>query len=102
MNKKRKPIPTKEQNPAGLHLKYRIQKFSHYRTKTGQFGLSEKKVPVFKPIEPGSEYFVLRLDTNGDDPVHIAACRKAILVYADEINDHIPQLSKDLIERYGK
>ena len=35
------------------------------------------------------------------DPKHVEACRKAILTYANEIRDYIPQLSKDLIEKYS-
>lgn len=77
-------IPTKEQNPNGLHRKYNIQKANG------------------EQIEDGSEYFVLRLDSGGGDPVHIQACRDAILVYAEKIKDHLPDLSKDLIERYTK
>lgn len=31
----------------------------------------------------------------------IAACRKAVLVYADEIEHHLPQLAEDLRDRYA-
>lgn len=91
-------IPLKEDNPNGLHLKYRVQKFSHFR-KTGFFQLND--TPVFKD-EPGAEYFVLRLDDRQKDSKHREACRVAVLAYAAAIKDHTPQLSKDLIERYGK
>lgn len=47
------------------------------------------------------EYFVLRLDNHASDKVHVEACRKAVLFYANEIKDHLPELSKDLIQRYG-
>lgn len=53
-----------------------------------------------KPNE-NEEYFVLRLDNNASDKVHVEACRKAVLFYANEIKDHLPELSKDLIQRYG-
>ena len=52
-----------------------------------------------KPLDEGSKYFVLRYDNQGSDPVHIKACQKALAVYADEIKDHIPQLSLDLKEQ---
>ncbi len=54
-----------------------------------------------KPVDPNAEYFVLRLDENGSDPKHIAACRKAVLVYADEIKDLLPALAKDLMDKYS-
>lgn len=76
-------IPTKKQNPNGLHQKYVISK--------GDGGL----------IDGTAEYFVLRLDSGSSDKKHIDACRKAILTYAEEIKEHLPQLSKDLIERYS-
>ena len=76
-------IPTREENPNGLHRRYIVSKTS------------------YKPVDEGAEYFVLRVDKNGKDPKHVAACRKAVLKYAEEIADHLPELSKDLINRYG-
>lgn len=76
-------IPTELENPNGLHQRYHVSKV------TGE------------PVDENAEYFVLRLDENGDDPVHIESCRKAILVYAENIKDHIPELSKNLIDRYS-
>lgn len=55
-----------------------------------------------KPNDPGAEYFVLRLDDGGKDPKHVAACRKAILVYADAIEDHLPYLAADLRAKYDE
>ena len=52
-------------------------------------------------IDENSEYFVLRLDYGGSDPEHIKACRLAIITYAAEIAYHLPQLFKDIMERYG-
>ena len=75
-------IPTKEENPKGFQQRYNVSKIDG------------------KPIDKGSEYFVLRLDSGGKDSKHILACRKAVLKYAEEIKDHIPQLSKDLIDKY--
>lgn len=93
-------IPLKEDNPNGLHLKYRIQKFSHYKAKKDFFGWTERNIPVFKDVDPDSEYFILRLDDKQKDPKHREACIKAVLCYADAIKDHLPQLSSDLIKRY--
>lgn len=90
------PIPSKEENPNGLHGKYKIQKF--VRMESTGFGFTEK--PVFKDVDPGSEYFVLRLDDKQKDKVHHAACIMAVLAYAEAIKDHLPQLSEDLIKRY--
>lgn len=76
-------IPTKKENPEGLHQKYIINKSNGSQ------------------IDNDAEYFVLRLDKNGSDPIHIKACRQAVLTYANHIKDHLPQLSSDLINRYG-
>lgn len=73
-----------QQNPNGFHQKYHIQKIDG------------------KPLDENSEYFVLRLDKNGEDSKHGEACRVAIISYAESIKDYLPQLSKDLLCRYGK
>ena len=73
----------KTENPAGLHRRYFVQKADG------------------SPVSPEAEYFVLRLDSNGSDPAHIAACRKAVMTYADEIEPHLPRLAEDLRERYA-
>lgn len=86
-----------EDRNIGLYPKYYIQKFTGEYENTF-FG---DKVPIFEPVDPKAEYFVLRLDYGGGDPIHIAACRKAILVYAKEIKNHLPVLSKELKEKYG-
>ncbi|MCK5614170.1 hypothetical protein KAR91_70550 [Candidatus Pacearchaeota archaeon] len=95
-------IPTKEENPKGLHAKYYIQKIVGIK----RVGDNLLYFPDFefelKEVDDGSEYFVMRLDDGGSDPIHIQACRNAVLHYAEEIKDHLPELSKDLIERYGK
>lgn len=46
------------------------------------------------------EYFVLRLDSNCTDKVHLEACKKALRTYAEEIKEHIPELSEDLFKIY--
>jgi len=78
-----KAIPTREQNPDGLHQRYRISKRSG------------------EDIHPKAEYFILRLDDHGKDPKHIEACKIAVLSYAEAIKPHIPKLADDLIQRYA-
>ena len=78
-------MKTQLENPKGLHQKYHIQKIN-------SSGL--------EPIDEGFEGFVLRLDKGGD-PKHVEACRKAILTYAEEVKDYLPELSKDLFDRYN-
>ena len=79
-----KKIPTQQENPKGLHLRYIVSKTDG------------------EPVDDNAEYFVLRLDEGGDDIKHIKACRKAVRKYAKEIKKHLPELSKDLLERYPK
>jgi hypothetical protein len=76
-------IPKKSDNPKGLHQRYHISKSNG------------------KPVDPKAEYFVLRIDENGKDPKHIEACRKAVITYAENIRECLPELADDLIERYG-
>jgi len=77
-------IPKQLDNPKGLHKRYNVSKSNG------------------KPVDENAEYFVLRVDLNGKDPKHIEACRKAVITYAENIQDHLPELSQDLIKRYGK
>ncbi len=77
-------IPTQHQNPDGLHQKYIIKKSNG------------------NPVDKESEYFVLRLDSGGDDPIHTEACRQAVLKYAELIKNHLPHLSEDIFNRYGQ
>lgn len=93
-------IPTQIESPTGLHQRFYIQKIDVKYIGDDFFGNPEYET-VFKPVDENAEYFVLRLDENGRDPKHISACRKAIITYAEEIKEHLPDLSKDLIERYG-
>lgn len=76
-------IHSKNDNPNGLHIRYHITKADG------------------SPVDEMAEYFVLRLDNGGSDPAHIAACRKAVMTYADEIEPHIPQLATELRARYA-
>ena len=77
-------LPTQLENPNGLHQRYIVEKVSG------------------EPVDEDAEYFILRLDKNGDDINHINACRKAILTYANEIEKYIPKLASDLKGRYSE
>lgn len=88
-------IPTQTVNPNGLHQRYFVAKWIP--------GLEYKhEWPLERRITGtgDAEYFVMRLDEGGSDPKHIAACRIGVHAYADAIKDHLPELSKDLKERY--
>lgn len=91
-----KDIPTIDENPKGLHQKYVIRKVTGVKRN----GFIGRPTLVTTPVDSDAEYFILRLDDRCKDKKHVEACRKAVLHYADLIKDHIPELSKDLIERY--
>ena len=74
-------IPTKLENPNGLHGRYNIIKID---------GTS---------VDERAEYFVLRLDKGGE-PNHVEACRQAIMTYASYIAEHIPKLAQDITKRW--
>lgn len=95
-------MQTKEQNPKGLHSHYYIQKIVGYTAPEETFFLDHISGLKLKPVDDDAEYFVMRLDDGGSDPIHIQACKDGVLHYAEKIKDHLPELSKDLIERYGK
>lgn len=94
-------IPRKEQNPKGLHMRYQVRKIVGTIAKRDFFENLYYE-PELKNVDEGSEYFVMRLDDGGSDPIHIKACRNAVLHYANEIKDHLPKLSQDLIKRYSQ
>lgn len=77
-------MKTQKQNPRGLHVRYLITKVDG------------------TPCDKHAEYFVLRLDRHQSDSKHRAACIAALMVYADEIEDHLPKLAKDLRARYSE
>ncbi len=79
-------IPTQTENPKGLHQRYIVSKI-------------DKEGDRVDP-DTGSEYFVMRLDEGGKDLQHIKACRIGVHAYADAIKYHIPELAKDLKDRY--
>lgn len=75
--------PDEQNKHLGLYEKYIIQKANG------------------EPVDDNAKYFVLRYDENGSDPVHIAACRKAMATYSIEIKDHLPLLYKDIRREIG-
>lgn len=89
-------LQTKDGNPNGLYLKYIIRKVVGWKPTT--FGFGEK--PITKAVDKDAEYFVLRLDHSTKDKEHLKACRIGLHAYADAIENHLPQLAKDLKERY--
>lgn len=97
-------IPTQVENPKGLHQSYSIKKLIQIPNPdydpSSILGLHDPSIIVEHPIDNGAEYFVLRLDRNGKDPNHINACRIGIQAYANAIEPFIPELAKDLRERY--
>lgn len=48
------------------------------------------------PIDEKARYFVLRYDPYQEDSEHMFACRKALMKYADEIENHLPKLAEDI------
>lgn len=88
-------IPTKEENPKGLHQRYFVAKWIQ--------GIDRSKYQLedcILPVDVNAEYFVMRLDTGGSDLKHIEACRIGINAYADAIYPHLPELAIDLKNRY--
>ena len=52
-------------------------------------------------INPENEYFILKVKGVGDQK-HIEACRKAVINYAENIREHLPELANDLFIKYGE
>lgn len=73
-------IPSIDDNPEGLHKKYIITK------------LDGSPAP--------GEYFVLRLDSEGD-PDHVHASTQAIRTYARNIRHTLPKLAEDIEQTFG-
>lgn len=89
-------IPSIEQNPKGLHKRYVLCKIVGLKRE----GFFDQENLITEPVDPAAEYFVLRLDLKGKDINHIKACRIGIHAYAGAIEATIPELAKDLRERY--
>lgn len=81
---------SQKQNPNGLHARFVVKKLV----------INDKGRIVQKAIPKDYDYFVLRLDLNGKDFDHIRACRIAINAYADMIEYSLPQLAKEIREKY--
>lgn len=73
----------KDDQNKGLYNKYKIEKTNG------------------EPIDEDAKFFVLRIDLNQNDKKHMEACRIALRVYAREVKEHIPKLSKDLLQYLG-
>ena len=74
-------MKSKEGNTNGLHIRYIISKADG------------------SPVNPKNKYFVLKIEGEGH-PEHIRACRIALLKYADEIEAYLPQLAKEIRDKY--
>lgn len=71
-------IPSKSENPYGLHSRYSIRKADGTE------------------CDPRAVYFVLRLDGFGSDLGHIAACRAAAKAYAEAAPEYLSQMAAEL------
>lgn len=78
-------IPAKEDNPSGLHQRYRVTKANK------EHGERD---------DPNAVYLVLRLDKAGDDVVWTQLCRDAAVYLAQKLlmQEHLPQVAKDIIQ----
>lgn len=72
------PVPSVAENPEGFHARYRVTKADGSWT------------------DPAAAYFVLRLDSGGDDPEHIAACRAAARTYIEKAPRHLDKMAFEL------
>lgn len=72
-------IPTEQENPDGLNQRYIVTKANG------------------EPCDPRAIYFVLRLDSHGDDPLHIEACRWAARMWAENAPSHLRKVAKELL-----
>ena len=89
-------IPSQAENPKGLHARYVIKKIVPAEEILPSF---PKKYEL-KDVDEDAEYFVLRLDEGGKDREHIKAGRIGAHAYADAIEHHLPEVAKELKERY--
>ena len=52
-------------------------------------------------VDSAAEYLVLRLDLGCQDSNHFLASRKAVMAYADAIEDSQPKLADEIRIKYG-
>lgn len=72
------PIPTAQENPRGLHQRYRVEKLDG-------------------TTDPNAVYLVLRLDRAGTDPIWTEACRQAALHLGRSLYDsHLSEMASDI------
>jgi hypothetical protein len=85
--------PTAEENPHGLHRRYTVQKCNG------------------EPVDPEAFYWVMRLDGNGRDRLHIKAGRAGARAYANFIlseevrtgsKSYLGTVALELLERLDK
>ena len=50
---------------------------------------------------PNADFFLLRLDDETPDKIHLKASRAAIIAYAKEIAERSPALAKHLLNEYS-
>jgi hypothetical protein len=87
--------------PITDEINYKNKTMSENLKERGLFNKYRISKTNGKPLHPQSEYFILRLDYYGSDTKHIDASRKAVIKYASEIKNHMPELSKDLYYKYS-
>lgn len=79
-------IPTRDQNPSGLHQRYQVTKTNGEET------------------DSRAVYFVLRIDRHGRDAYHTEACRAAAMAYASHVRarqrdcPHLLPVANDLAD----
>lgn len=74
-----KTFPTVEENPRGLHQRYKVEK-------------------LYGDQDPDAVYFVLRLDKRGDDTIWTSECRVAArgLAIALMGRKHLREVAEEL------
>ncbi len=73
----------------------------HQNRDVKKFGLVERyyiEKADGKKVDQDANYFVLRYDDAGKDQKHVYASRMAMIQYALEVHDHLPELSADIFK----
>jgi hypothetical protein len=103
-----KALKTRLQNPMGLNQRYVVRKielslnpnFSPSHKVSQVINNHDQYLPIIAPVNKDAHYFILRLDEMQSDPYHLAACRIAVRAYARSIKFHLPELAKDIFDKY--